>query len=541
MDWNYVLAWLAGSAAVFWLVVLTVRHRLSQPGWSAVSLIVLALLLAGAAVWPDRHGWVAAVAWVVLVVLPSVGARLLERCVLAERYRAAAALARGIAVLHPCDGWRQLPRKIDVLGRTRLGDAAAARALLEEGDGEGTSAGRFAKMEILRAEGRWAEGRRWVEEEVSGRDLAREPSLRLFYLRALGETGDIEALLAAHARAPGAIGPFRTRALPHLFAAAFTGRVALVERLLDGPLACLSPALGAFWWATALQAAGEAAAAAPILERLAASPEGSVRRAAASRLSEPVRVLAPEALSPAARAALDGFEREVDLEIFYSWGGPRRARLATAALIALNLFVYWIEIPGGPEDIGNLIRLGALLVPLDAAGGEWWRVLTAGFLHFGPVHLAMNLLGLWIIGGYVERTWGRWRFLAGYFGSMIGSAIATLVILTASGQRPMVFVGASGGVLGVLGVGLASVLVGWRRLRAAVLRRQLAVFCLIIALQVLFDHFTPMVSSTAHLSGLAIGFTIGLPFALARSRQAPGVSGPRTRLERTDPGGYDGR
>jgi rhomboid protease GluP len=130
----------------------------------------------------------------------------------------------------------------------------------------------------------------------------------------------------------------------------------------------------------------------------------------------------------------------------------------------------------------------------------------------------MNLLGLWVIGGYVERTWGRWRFLAGYFGSMIGSAIATLVILGASGQRPMVFVGASGGVLGVLGVGLASVLVGWRRLRAAVLRRQLAVFCLIIALQVLFDHFTPMVSSTAHLSGLAIGFAIGLPFALAGSR-----------------------
>jgi membrane associated rhomboid family serine protease len=529
MDWNYVLAWMAGSAAALWLLVLTVRHRLSQPGWAGIALFVLALLLVGTAAWPGREGWVAAAAWAVLVILPATAARHLERSLLGERWGLAAALARGMALLHPFDGWRVLPRKVRLLGRARSGDTAAARAALEAEGAEGRSLGRFAKMELLRAEGRWEEGRRWVEEAITEAELSRDPSLRLFHLRALGEVGDLEALVSTYSSVARALGSFRTRALAHLHVAAFCGRVDLVERLLDGPLASLSPPLRAFWRATALQAAGQGAVAAPVLEKLAGSGRGAAREGAASRLTNPVRVFDPGALGAGSRAALEALERDVGLEIYYLRGGPRRARVATAALISLNAAAYLLELPRGPENTANLIDLGALVLPLEMVRGEWWRVFTAGFLHFGPVHLTLNLLGLWIIGGYVERTWGRARFLTGYLAALIGSAVATVLILDVPGRRPSIFVGASGGVLGVLGVGLAAVLVGWRRERAPILGRQLAAFCAVVILQLIFDHFTPMVGSTAHIAGLVIGFVVGLAFALPPGSERPDHAGAPER------------
>src|SRR5690606_35347638 len=57
-------------------------------------------------------------------------------------------------------------------------------------------------------------------------------------------------------------------------------------------------------------------------------------------------------------------------------------------------------------DPDHLIDLGALIVPQSYTPGEWWRVLTAGFLHFGPLHLGLNLLGLLVLAPRLERAWG---------------------------------------------------------------------------------------------------------------------------------------
>ena len=60
------------------------------------------------------------------------------------------------------------------------------------------------------------------------------------------------------------------------------------------------------------------------------------------------------------------------------------------------------------------------LVPGAVADGEWWRVLTGGFLHFGPIHLLFNMMALWVIGRDVEPALGRGRFLAVYLVSLLG-------------------------------------------------------------------------------------------------------------------------
>ena len=96
-------------------------------------------------------------------------------------------------------------------------------------------------------------------------------------------------------------------------------------------------------------------------------------------------------------------------------------------------------------------------MPGAVADGEWWRLLTGGFLHFGPIHLLFNMMALWVIGRDVEPALGRGRFLAVYLVSLLGGSTAVMLL---SAPNALV-AGASGAVFGLMGA-LAVLL---RRLR----------------------------------------------------------------------------
>jgi membrane associated rhomboid family serine protease len=144
----------------------------------------------------------------------------------------------------------------------------------------------------------------------------------------------------------------------------------------------------------------------------------------------------------------------------------------TRALIALNVLVYVAELlqgSGVSATKGSIYQNGALLangvkvgdtlaglpahVPfpnlVGVAHGEWWRLLSAAFLHYGPFHLLLNMLALWWFGSALERRLGSGRFLAIYLVSgLAGSAGALMLDPTTP------TVGASGAIFGVLGAGL---------------------------------------------------------------------------------------
>jgi membrane associated rhomboid family serine protease len=126
----------------------------------------------------------------------------------------------------------------------------------------------------------------------------------------------------------------------------------------------------------------------------------------------------------------------------------RRANAVTMGLIAINVLVYVFELAGGgsTDGTGNWIfDHGALWGPL-VGQGDWWRVVTAMFLHYGPIHLALNMYSLYFAGTLLEHLIGRWRFALLYFASGIaGSAGALLWSPNA------VTVGASGAIFGILG------------------------------------------------------------------------------------------
>jgi len=147
--------------------------------------------------------------------------------------------------------------------------------------------------------------------------------------------------------------------------------------------------------------------------------------------------------------------------------GARRAGFegvgakVTRALIAINVAVYIAELAtgGGVNGTGSSIYEKGVLIAgravdshghlIGVAEGDWWRLITAAFLHYGPIHLIFNMLALYWFGSLLEQRIGSGRYLALYLVSgLAGSAGALLW----SPLTPTV--GASGAIFGILGAGL---------------------------------------------------------------------------------------
>jgi len=125
--------------------------------------------------------------------------------------------------------------------------------------------------------------------------------------------------------------------------------------------------------------------------------------------------------------------------------------LVTRTLIGINVGIYLIELATGGtiNGVGSKIFDKGFLYGPYVAQGDWWRLVTAPFLHYGPIHLGFNMLFLYWVGTPVEQYLGRARFLLVYLVSGLAGSAGALV-LTPNG----VTVGASGAIFGILGAAL---------------------------------------------------------------------------------------
>jgi membrane associated rhomboid family serine protease len=131
-------------------------------------------------------------------------------------------------------------------------------------------------------------------------------------------------------------------------------------------------------------------------------------------------------------------------------------RFVTNILIAINVVIYLILLiltvtaGGGMADLGGintnvLINAGAQANVL-VAQGQVWRIFTAMFLHVNLIHIGLNMLTLYLIGGVVEMVYGKWRYLLIYLASGIVGGIVTYFV-----TPNVIAVGASGAIFGVFG------------------------------------------------------------------------------------------
>jgi rhomboid protease GluP len=101
---------------------------------------------------------------------------------------------------------------------------------------------------------------------------------------------------------------------------------------------------------------------------------------------------------------------------------------ATAFLIIVNVSVFLVLPTAFEHDYpGNPIRLGALYPPL-VLSGEWWRLITAGFVHLDLSHLLPNLIALWVLGKRVERLLGGLGMLTFYLSCEVVGAVALVIV-----------------------------------------------------------------------------------------------------------------
>ncbi len=509
MDLNYVLIWFVGAAAVVLLVRATWARRF---GWAVAAGLVMGVTVGAVTALPRTGGYVASGALAVLVLLPLYGYRLVLRHTFRQEYGKARRLASALRWLHPADGWLEWPR---LLAALESGDpetiARAAGGLKGEGTSR-TGIGRVGAALLFRMSNQWRELLDWIEASIRPAELRRDPNMLGLYLRAHGELGQPNELLAAFARwsrSTEARGLWLSRNLCRLMAFAFCGRRAQVERLFAGPLELYPEPVRRFWLATADMAAGDAAAARAALEAIGEVCDPLTATGIERRLTHPLPV-ADAVLTPASRDLLAGIATALGQEERY--GGRarvvRRTAYATYALIVLYLAVYAAEMAlGGSTNLRVLYRMGAL-VPSAVLAGEWWRTGAALFLHHGPVHLLANALGLLLLGPFVEFALGRVRYLLAYFAAGLGSMAVIVLVASGGPHADAILVGASGGIMGLVGATVAVHLRGWLRERAWLSSRRLVFLGVIITFQVAFDVATPQSSFLAHFGGVVIGFAV---------------------------------
>ncbi len=176
------------------------------------------------------------------------------------------------------------------------------------------------------------------------------------------------------------------------------------------------------------------------------------------------------------------------------------------ALLNIAVFIFEVSHKHWQEPL-SLHRLGALEPGAVIYAHQYWRLLTALFLHFDYLHLTFNVFALYVLGPALERAIGSWRFVVCYLIAGLGSSLGVVLLAQINIAHADQLVGASGSVMGIVGAWAAFSL---RNHHLPLARQRLMNVLLIVAIQTAFDLTTPRISMSAHLCGLATGFMIGL-------------------------------
>ena len=193
------------------------------------------------------------------------------------------------------------------------------------------------------------------------------------------------------------------------------------------------------------------------------------------------------------------------------------ARRPWATWVILSVIVLMFvleEALGGSENDVVLVRLGAWVAG-EIQLGAWWRLVSAGFLHAGLLHVGFNGYALWIVGSSVERILGTARFLVVYTVSLLVGGLASLVLSNAD-----VAVGASGAIFGLFGVEAIVVFLRPDLLPSHIRQTHGRNVLVNLAINVIAS-FQPNIGTVAHFAGGLAGAALALVFVPHRFELHP--------------------
>jgi len=190
------------------------------------------------------------------------------------------------------------------------------------------------------------------------------------------------------------------------------------------------------------------------------------------------------------------------------------------ALVVINVAVFTMMAMAGAGVMTPVpavhVAWGSNFGPYTT-DGQWWRLFTSMFLHFGLIHLLFNMWALWDLGKLAERLYGRYVFLALYILAGIAGSIASL-----SWNHEVNSAGASGAIFGVLGALLAYMLDKRNDVPLTVMKKHRNASLGFIAYSLLYGFGHAGIDNAAHIGGLVagviLGFALGRPLGAARQQ-----------------------
>jgi membrane associated rhomboid family serine protease len=185
----------------------------------------------------------------------------------------------------------------------------------------------------------------------------------------------------------------------------------------------------------------------------------------------------------------------------------------TYAIIVVNVVAFIAQAMAagsGRPRAGSVYDNGVLFGPF-VNEGEWWRLITSGFLHADPIHLLLNMAVVFFVGQMLEPALGHLRFGALYFAALLAGSLGVMLL-----EPDSAAIGASGAAFGLMG---AAAIVMVRR---GIPLMSTYIGPLII-INVLFS-FRPGIAIGAHLGGLAGGALAALIISYADERRMRGVA-----------------
>lgn len=181
-----------------------------------------------------------------------------------------------------------------------------------------------------------------------------------------------------------------------------------------------------------------------------------------------------------------------EVKSVFSYGTP----FMTYILLLLNISYFLIvEFFGSSMATADLIQFGAKYNPY-IIDGEWWRILSAMFLHVGFIHLFMNMLALYYLGIAVEKIYGSTRFFFIYLLAGIGGGLASFALTI------NISAGASGAIFGLFG---ALLFFGLHHKKLFLQTMGRGILFLIV-FNVFLGFIIPQIDQGAHIGGLLAGF-----------------------------------
>lgn len=521
MDLNTILRLLVTISCLS-LMVRVIASR-NNWGWLGIATGILAVMGISLYWFPEHAGIIGGILWLILILIPLIGLRQVNRLVYQERFQKAQRLASILSWLHPADGWWETPRFLRGLELTQKGEAEKAKTKLAPYFHSFNQNFDYAAKALqFRIECRWQDCLYWLQTDISHSVLWQNSTLITVYLRALGEVGEVNRLIwivKSHQSQLQRFGDSTLINLARLYVFAFSGNVKEVDKLFTSSLKIYPRNIQTFWLATAEIAIGNQQKGQDLLLAIQ-NKDLSLETAIAQRFSYSIPK-ADQILTNESQQFLKLIKQDLQQEINYGSAisiSPTRGYI-TYSLIAINILIFLLEMQqGGARNLETLYRLGAA-VPVEIFSGEPWRILTANFLHYGYIHIGSNLLGLWILGPYVEFYLGWIRYLIVYFISGVGAIALFAGFAMFLGEGDELLVGASAAIMGLMGATFMILWRGWRQEKSKIAQERLRLVIFIISLQIIFDVSLAKVSFLGHFFGLIMGMLSTLIILLLMKKQ----------------------